>query len=164
MEKFILAQTDEQRKEFVEKIKMETGWPDWKIQSCIKYLYDRLIKFGLEQQFPILDESEEANREKFFEKRKKLLEKYLKLREREEKILKEKSDIWEDLTKVNEAICELEGHRLSEHLEYEGDDSNYFPYRTCLVCGKHIFEHDLTPKDAVVQDNDELSLETILRK
>ena len=95
----------------------------------------------MEQQFSALNESEEASRERFFEKRKELLEKYLKLRKRTDKLLQEQSEIWEDLTKANKAICDLEGHRLSKHLE-----------------------HDLTEKDVVVQDNDELTLESMLRK
>ena len=159
MERFILAQSDEQRDSWLDKLKKETGWPDWKIAS-LAMMINKKEQLALRHQFPILDEDEEKEREKYFAKRKKLLEKYLMLRQKTDELLLEQEKTMEDIITTNEKICALEGHRLSQTIEYF---ENY-PYHTCLVCGKKVFADELTENDVVVKPHSELSIDTIMRK
>lgn len=154
MEKFTLAESDAERKSFFEKLKTETGWPDWKVKLAIEEMNGSKVTFGLTHTFPILEKKEEIQVAGYFEKRKKLLAKYLDLRERTSELLKQQAEIYNEISQISDAICAIEGHRLSKEVAYLDE----FPYRTCLICGQKIFEKDLSPNDTVVNLNSELSL------
>lgn len=165
MERFELAETPEEREIFKERIissLMESG----KSRELAEVLYSSMLcisqpndlKFGLENIFPNLSPEEEVKINDYFEKRKELLKKYQTLSEKLKPLLLEESALWNELLKLSLDICKLEGHRLSakveKYYEYDGyGRTQVYCVRTCLVCGKQLFECDMNEKDVVVKGN-----------
>ena len=157
MERFELAKSEAEREEdykrIVDHFRKMGITEDWKVSSLIK---EEQRDFGLNKVFPQLTKEEDSKREELFDLRATVIEKYKQIREALEPLLEEERNIWSSLEDLNNNICEIEGHRLSEKseedVEYEGYTriSNGY-YRECLICGKRIYKRDLTDKDAVVK-------------
>ena len=157
MERFELAKTEAEREEdykrVVEHLRKMGIVEDWKISSLIK---EEPKDFGLNKVFPQLTKNEDLKRDELFDLRATIIEKYKQIRETLEPLLEEERDLWSSIEDLNNNICEIEGHRLSEKseedVEYEGYTriSNGY-YRECLVCGKRVYKRSLADKDAVVK-------------
>ena len=158
MERFELVKSEEEREKDYERIvnffRQHGIKEDWKISSLIS---EKESDFGLNNLFPKLSEKEEIKRDKLFKQRELLISKYKRLAEQLEPLIVLERNMWEELVKLNESICEVEGHRLSEEStrEYDIDDYGHHVgigyYRTCLICGKKIYKAGLKENDVVVK-------------
>lgn len=158
MERYEIAKSEAEREKDYEKIVKylrEHGIKeDWKISSLIEV---KESDFGLNNNFPILSEHDDEVRDRLFVEREMLIGKYNRLRAKLEPMIVLEREIWFQLGQLNKMICEKEGHRLSEKstCDYEPDDYGHHQkigyYRTCLVCGKRVYEAGLKYNDVVVK-------------
>lgn len=158
MERFEIAKTEEEREEDYQRIidfLKRNGIKDsLKISDII---VEKKEDFGINNVFPKLSEKDEAEQNQLFAERALLIEKYEKLRKELLPLLAIENQMWQNIVDVNDMICELEGHRLSIEAEWEYDIDDYGHYhkigyyRTCLVCGKRVYETNLTARDVVVK-------------
>ena len=105
MERFELAEIEEERKERYERMKKELGWPDWKMKACDDML-NTSHAWGLENSFKELTKDEEDKVDKLFSKRENLIEEYKELVEQLKPLLDSECEIWEDIQGINKRICE----------------------------------------------------------
>ena len=158
MERYEIAKSEAEREKDYERIVnylREHGIKeDWKISSLIE---TKESDFGLNNNFPKLSEHDDESRDKLFIEREILIGKYNRLRAKLEPMIVLEREMWSELGKLNQMICEIEGHRLSEKstCDYEPDDYGHHQkigyYRTCLVCGKRVYEAGLKDNDVVVK-------------
>ena len=157
MERFELAETEEARNERYENFKKELNWPDWKLQACDILDSKNPRRFGLEHGFPNLTKRDQRKIDKLFEQRESLLKDYRDIADKLNVMLEKEFEIWNNLEFINQRICELQGHRLSDKTEEIIDGDGYGDYlllgysRNCLVCGKRISECNLNETDVVVE-------------
>ncbi|MBR4178968.1 MAG: hypothetical protein IKR57_06450 [Bacilli bacterium] len=156
MEEFEIAKTKEEREADIQRIAdflRRNGIKEtWNITGILKR---KDTDFGIDNDFPNLNERDESKRNSLFTQRKLLIGKYERLREQLLPLLTLERNMWAQLNDLNKEICEIEGHRLSEKVETEYDDDGLSRavgyYRTCLVCGKRIYKEGLKEKDVVVK-------------
>ena len=157
MERFIKAETEQERKEKYEKmvkILMENGkLPVWKINSLLQ---ENESEFGISNDFPKLSKQEEEKLDKRFNRREELIKKYKELSEELKPLLKIENEVWKELYSLNNSICEIEGHRLSDVFEVIEDDGYGRPERyyarECIICGKYITASTIKYNDVVVKN------------
>lgn len=156
MEEFEIARSKEEREEDIQRIAeflRRNGIKEsWNITGILERKDN---DFGIDNEFPVLNERDEEKRNRLFTERKLLIGKYERLREQISPLLILERNMWAHLNDLNKEICEVEGHRLSEKVETEYDDDGLSRpvgyYRTCLVCGKRIFKEGIKDKDVVVK-------------
>lgn len=162
MNKFELAQTQEERDEKIEFYRqrlIEGGIKDsYQIESLLAYhKEEEKNDFGLENIFPILEESDYQKVVALFEQRDQLIEQSSKYYAELMELRKRITDINSQLIPINQSICTIQGHRLYDTLECDQDldchkhiTGEYY-YRTCLVCGAKVFKESLSKEDVVVK-------------
>lgn len=70
--------------------------------------------FGLNNNFPRLSPHDDEVRDKLFNEREILIGKYNRLRNQFEPMIVLEREMWFQLGQLNQMICNIEGHRLSE--------------------------------------------------
>lgn len=153
MDRFVLLKSDEE----IEKEKRE----DYNYlvsngvkESIARHVLESECSFlGIRNRFPKLTEEELTKIEDLFKRREEILKRYIELSEILKPIMEERRNLSSVLYQINNDICSIEGHRLSEDIDpIPGNEYGIHSIsRTCLVCGKSISEYDIDKKDTVVK-------------
>lgn len=159
MKEFELSQTKKDRKKELKKYK-KAGFKKWQAKY---FLEQRPHTFGLKNNIKTLTEKESEQLQTLSDKRDELIEEYKKLStqiqpllEQLQPLLEKENQVWDNLEQINQDICQIEGHRLSEKVEITKDSDGYggnlyFKYRKCLICDERIYETNISKDDVVVK-------------
>ena len=162
--------SDEYRKKLNEKVlkklkavrsQLKTVGIDKKTDNLNK---ENLENFGLQNNFPNLDDEQKRKLNDLFYKREIFARRFYDAAESVDDGISYLKRCQKEFFKVNDEICVIQGHRLSNSAELVNVDGEMRAKRICIICGKEVYDNTISRKDVVVDLPKQQAAKKVLSK
>ncbi len=123
-----------------------------------------LRNFGVQNNFPHLNDEQKRKLNDLFYKREFYARRFYDAVESVDDSISYLKGCQKDFFKVNDEICVIQGHRLSNGAELVNVDGEMRAKRTCIICGKEVYDSTISCKDVVVDLPKQQAAKRVLSK